>query len=218
MYMHDIQTKLLNIIDKKKIGALTLREIGELIDEPEQPQKIKHHLLQLAKRGLIRIDKRRKSIEKMNGGMNRDSKIMSIPILGSANCGEATIFADEQVEGYLKMSKSLVHARSTALFAIRAVGNSMNRAKIGTPEDSIDDGDYVLVDNTHGKPKNGDYVLSTIDDVANIKKFMFDKKNNQIILISESSQHIPPIYIHPRDLSDYIVNGRVVQVIKKPSF
>lgn len=216
--MHDIQTKLLNIIDKKKIGALTLREIGELIDEPEQPQKIKHHLLQLAKRGLIRIDKRRKSIEKMNGGTNRDSKIISIPILGSANCGEATIFADEQVEGYLKMSKSLVHVRSTTIFAIRAVGNSMNRAKIGVPEDGIDDGDYVLVDNTHGKPKNGDYVLSTIDDVANIKKFMFDKKNNQIVLISESSQHIPPIYIHPRDLSDYIVNGRVVQVIKKPNF
>lgn len=214
--MHDIQVKLLNIIGKKNLGMFTLREIGDLIDEPEQPQKIKHHLLQLAKRGLIRIDKRKKVIEKMNGGMNRESKLMSIPILGSANCGEATIFADEQVEGYLKMSKSLIQSRSALLFAIRAVGNSMNRAQIGFQKAAIDDGDYVIVDGTANKPKNGDYVLSTIDDVANIKKFMFDKKNNQIVLVSESSQHIPPIFIHPRDMSDYIVNGKIVQVVKKP--
>lgn len=215
--MHDIQTKLLNIIDKKKIGAMTLREIGELIDEPEQPQKIKHHLLQLAKRGLIRIDKRKKIIEKMHGGMNRESKLLSIPILGSANCGEATVYADEQIEGYLKMSKGLIQSRSTNLFAIRAVGNSMNRAIVGLHKHAIDDGDYVLVEQMAAKPKNGDYVLSTIDDVANIKKFMFDKKNNQIVLVSESSQHIPPIYIHPSDLSDYIVNGKIVQVVKRPA-
>lgn len=216
--MHDIQAKLLNIVDKKNLGTLTLREIGDLIDEPEQPQKIKHHLLQLAKRGLIRIDKRRKIIEKMNGGMNRGSRILSIPLLGSANCGEATIYADEQVEGYLKISKSLVQTRSTQLFAVRAVGNSMNRAQIGLRQEAIDDGDYVIVDGAVPKPKNGDYVLSTIDDVANIKKFMFDKKQNQIILISESSQHIPPIFIHPDDLSDYIVNGKIVQVVKKPVY
>ncbi len=214
--MHDIQSRLLDLIGKKKIGTLTLREIGTLIDEPEQPQKIKHHLQQLAKRGLIRIDKRKKSIEKMNGGMNRESKLLSIPILGSANCGEATLFADEQVEGYLKMSKGLVQSRSAHIFAIRAVGNSMNRAVVGTQKHAITDGDYVLVEQMAIKPKNGDYVLSTIDDVANIKKFMFDKSNNQIVLVSESSQHIPPIYIHPRDLSDYIVNGKVFQVIKKP--
>lgn len=216
--MHDVQMKLLNIIDKKNIGKLTLRDIGELIDEPDQPQKIKHHLAQLAKRGLIRIDKRKKLIEKVQGGFNHLSKLLSIPIVGSANCGEATMFADEQVEGYLKISRSLIYSRSNNLFAIRAVGNSMNQAAIGSPAAAIVDGDYVIVDGNASNPKNGDYVLSTIDDVANIKKFMFDKKQNQIILLSESTHHIPPIYIHPKDLSDYIVNGKIVQVIKKPSF
>ncbi|HZT34945.1 MAG TPA: hypothetical protein VFA15_03425, partial [Nitrososphaera sp.] len=57
-------------------------------------------------------------------------------------------------------------------------------------------------------------VLSVIDKMANIKRYHFDKENNQIVLMSESTQSFPPIHIHPDD--DYSINGKVIKVIKKP--
>ena len=56
-------------------------------------------------------------------------------------------------------------------------------------------------------------VIQLHEGVA-IKKFNLDKKNNQIILSSESSEQHPPIFIHPDD--SYFIGGKVVQVIKKP--
>ncbi len=64
--------------------------------------------------------------------------------------------------------------------------------------------------------KNGDIVLSIIDGMANIKKFFLDKEHGQAILMSESTKEFPPIYIHEDD--DFMINGKVVQVIKTPKF
>ena len=52
--------------------------------------------------------------------------------------------------------------------------------------------------------------------MANIKKIMIDKKSQQIILMSESMLDLPPIYIHADDYSNYLVCGKVVDVMKKP--
>jgi len=52
--------------------------------------------------------------------------------------------------------------------------------------------------------------------MANIKKFILDSKNNQIILVSVSTQDYPPIYIHSDDFQSYMLNGVVEDVIKKP--
>ncbi len=64
--------------------------------------------------------------------------------------------------------------------------------------------------------RNGDIVLSIIDGMANIKRFFLDKANNQVVLVSDSTKEFPPIYIHEDD--DFMINGKVVQVIKKPKF
>ena len=60
--MHDIQRKLLELCSNCNLGELPLREIGKRIKEPH-PQKIKHHLEQLAKKSLIIIDKKKKTIK-----------------------------------------------------------------------------------------------------------------------------------------------------------
>jgi len=90
----------------------------------------------------------------------------------------------------------------------------MNQANVKGK--SIEEGDFVIVEKNQGTPANGDYVVSTIDGLANIKKFIFDEPNKQIILVSESSLDLPPIYIHQDDYSAYLVCGKVVEVIKKP--
>ena len=207
--MHPIQEKLLKLIDEKNIGHLTLRDIGALIGE-KLPQKVKHHLSQLERKGFIAIDKKNKSIKRVNAKSASVGMFVSIPILGSANCGPATIFADENIEGYLKLSRRLVTGFKS-MFAIKADGNSLNRASIAGKQ--VETGDYVLIDSSRGTPKDGDYVLSIIDGLATIKKYRKDSKNNRIALLSESSQDYAPIFIHEDD--DFRVNGTAVEVVKR---
>ena len=45
---------------------------------------------------------------------------------------------------------------------------------------------------------------------------MRDTLHEQIVLMSESTQFIPPIHIHPDDFNDYLLNGKVLDVIKSP--
>ncbi len=210
--MHNIQEKIVQILQNKNLSGMTLREIGELVGE-KFPQKIKHHLDQLAKRGLIKIDKATKTISRAAAGAIKNTPLISIPIVGSANCGPATIFANENIEGYLRISKSILR-KFKNIFAIRAQGISMNRATVNGL--TIEDGDYLLVDSEQTDPRNGDIVLSVIDDMANIKKYVWDEANNQIVLVSQSTKDIPPIYIHEDD--SFMINGKVIQVIKKPKF
>jgi SOS-response transcriptional repressor LexA len=135
---------------------------------------------------------------------------ISIPILGSANCGPATIYADENIEGFLKISKKFL-PKHKGIFAIKAQGNSLNRSSINGK--NIEHGDYVIIDSGQTSAKDGDYVLSIIDNMANIKKFRIDHKNGRIALVSESTQSINPIFIHTED--EFRINGKVLDVIKK---
>jgi len=216
--MHKIQEKILEVMDSENLSGMTLRRIGELIGEPDKPQKVKHHLLQLEKKGLIKNNAVNNTITKVKSGIVEGSNLISIPILGSANCGVATIYAENRLEGYLKLSSSLLEFNSKNTFAIKAVGNSMNRAAVGKEGLSIDEGDYVLIDGNNINPQNGDYVLSIIDGVANIKKILIDEENKRITLFSMSTQDYPPIFIAKDDFSTYMVNGVIVQIIKNPKF
>jgi repressor LexA len=208
--MHPIQEKLLKLLDQKTLSDMTLRDIGELIKEP-LPQKIKHHLEQLEKKGFIKYDRKNKSISRIKLGSKILSPFISVPVIGSANCGPATIFANENIEGYLKISKNILN-KCKNIFAIKAQGLSMNKSNINGM--CIEDGDYLIIDSDYRTPRNGDVVLSVIDDMANIKKYVFDEENNQIVLVSQSTKDIPPIYVHEDD--SFMINGKVIQVIKKP--
>lgn len=208
--MHTIQEKLLKLIDQEALTDVTLRDIGERIKEP-LPQKVKHHLEQLEKKGFIRYDRKNKSVSRIAARARSLSPFVSVPVVGTANCGPATIFANENIEGYLKISKNILN-KCKNVFAIKAQGLSMNKANVRGL--SIEDGDYLIIDSDYRNPKNGDVVLSVIDDMANIKKYIFDEENNQIVLVSQSTKDIPPIYVHEDD--SFMINGKVIQVIKKP--
>ena len=197
--MHDIQKRILELSKRKDLEAMKLREIGEEIGVVH-PQLVKHHLEQLRKKGLLFV--------KDTGSM----KMASIPILGSANCGEPTLLAEENLEGYLKISESLLGRKIDDLYSLKAVGLSMNRANIGGQ--TIDDGDYVVIDKSQDSPQNGDYVVSIIEGAANIKRFYFDSKSNQVVLLSESSQEFPPIYIDATN--NFVIGGKIIKVFKKP--
>jgi len=217
--MHKTQQKILNLARNKNLANLTLRKIAELIGESGSPQKIKHHLEKLKEKGLLIQSIDGQEIKPMSSSnIDKTTKLISLPIYGSANCGQALELANNTIEEYLKVSKSILgeklFKKIKDLFVLKAVGNSMNEANINN--ESIEDGDYVIIDRKQQNPGNGDYVVSIIDGAANVKKFFFDKSNKQVILASESYSDIPPIHIHEDDLNDYSVCGKVVKVMKKP--
>lgn len=207
--MHPIQEKILKLVDQQNIGKLTLRQIGELIGE-KLPQKVKHHLEQLDVKGFITIDNRKGKISRSSGVSKTDDFLLSIPIVGNANCGPATIYADENIDGYLKVSRRLL-SRHKGLFAVCAQGQSLNKASINGQ--SVSPGDFVIVDSTQTSPRDNDYVLCVIDGQATIKKFRRDSTHERIVLLSESTQNFTPIFIHRHD--DFRINGKAVDIVKK---
>ena len=93
---------------------------------------------------------------------------------------------------------------------MRAEGNSLNRASIDGK--NVESGDFVLVDSESTLPRDGDYIVSVIDGMANIKKYLLDKKNSRIALLSESTQEYSPIFIHESD--DFKISGKIIEVVK----
>lgn len=205
--MHKIQEKILELSKTKDVFELGIRPLGRLIDV-DQPQLVKHHLSQLIKNGLLKPRSRDQIKQFLTDSSNQQPAFIQIPVVGKANCGVATCVADERVEEYLTVSLSLLKKKEN-VFALVAQGDSMNKASI--EGNNIEENDYVVVDGSQRIPNSGDYVLSIIENCANIKKYARTKDGN-IVLLSESTSVHPSICIGEND--QFIVNGKVIQVIK----
>lgn len=211
--MNETQRELLNLARKINISIKNPRVIGKILGIAH-PQTIVYHLTKLKENDFISIDERtgRVTVKKYETGLANG--LLKLPIFGSANCGPATIFADQNLEGFLAVPPEKVgRNRREGLFIIRAVGDSLNAAK-AIKGGSVNSGDYVVIDKDNISPMNGQYVLSILDNMATIKRFYCDTKNHQIRLESESTVETKPIYIQEEDFQDYMVNGVVIGVIK----
>jgi SOS-response transcriptional repressor LexA len=217
--MHKIQQKLLALSKKKNLAKMSLREMASDIEMPkESPQKIKHHLEQIVKKGFITIDRDNGEMNRVEAGVNpglleTTTPVFSIPIIGTANCGPANLYAEENFQGYLRVSNKLVgKSKPTGLYAIKADGQSMNRAEVSGKK--IEDGDFVIIDSTKKNPVTNDIVLAIIENRATIKRFIRDKANDQIVLMADSSFNYDPIYLHESD--QFSISGKAISIIKKP--
>lgn len=211
--MHQIRVKLLKLSQRIDTSNLGLRQLAKLIGE-KHPQLIKYHLEQMEKETLIHRDKTTGKITVLKDAEKFIMpNMVSLPILGSANCGTASCVAEQDIQGYLQTSAGILGNRNVKeVFVIKAVGNSLNAAQ-DVVGGRIEDGDMVIIDKSNQTPKNGDYVLSIIDDAANLKRFYRDA-DGTVRLVSESTENIPPILIHPDDFANFMINGVVVRVIK----
>lgn len=219
--MHPIQEKLLELSKKENLAKLSLREMASRIGMPkESPQKIKHHLMQLQKRGFLQIDRAKGVMDRTSlnanmakGLLKKASQLFSIPVVGIANAGPATIFAEQNVQGFLRVSSKLVgRQKPDGLFAIKADGTSMNRAEVKGQR--IENGDYVIVDKNDLDVSTNDVVLAIVDNKGTIKRYIDDRQHGQVVLVADSTYDYEPIHLHPDD--DFSINGKVVGVIKRP--
>lgn len=192
-------------------GAVPLkyREIGRRIGE-RYPQTVKHHIEVLREKRLVQEKNRLLILNKKDLA---SEEFLNLPFYGMASCGPAAAFADDSIEGYIKISRNILpRGNIRNLYLIKASGNSMNQAKVGPNGRNIEDGDIVVVDSKEQIPQNGDYVISVIDGCANIKKFSYNPGEDQVVLISESSDKYFPIILHEADCIN--IAGKVVEVLK----
>jgi SOS-response transcriptional repressor LexA len=211
--MHPTQQKILNLAASIQINKCHPRIIAKLI-EVEHPQNVAHHIEQLEKRGYISIDSNGVIKVKKQGDLVT-GQLFQLPIYGSANAGPATIFAEENLQGYLAVPSSEIGRNSRAgIFIVIVDGTSLNNAQDlkGGPAET---GDYAVIDGNNRTPNNDQYVLSIIDGMANLKRFHRDEENRRIILSSESTMETKPIYIQEEHFDDYMINGVVLEIIKR---
>ncbi len=215
--MHAIQEKLIQLSKENDISSMKLADLARLVNI-KSLQQVKHHREQLIKKGLLSAPTQSKATKVLKGILN-NADLISIPVLGAANAGPASIYADGTVSGYLRVSTSKLPGtyKTGKLFALKVIGDSMNSASIGIDRQKANNNDYVVADARTFVPKTGDYVLSLIEGLANIKKFVDDKENRQIALVSESTQDYPPIIIGEDDGTDYLAQAKVLCVVKSPS-
>ena len=209
--MHSLQKQILDLAKSNQLNGKNLREIANAVGEIHL-QKIKHHLNALLNKNLLYLDKNNDyQVVNSSSGLGQNNQFVNLPIYGSANCGVASQYAQDRVEGYLKIDKDLLGGKNPrSLMVLRAVGDSMNKADVNGV--SINHGDYLIIDTDSKRPKNGDYILSIIDTLANVKRYFFDNDQDQVRLVSESSRSIAPIVAKSTD--NFLINGKIIKVIK----
>ncbi|HYH74620.1 MAG TPA: S24 family peptidase [Candidatus Saccharimonadales bacterium] len=213
--MNETQKHILELAKTVDVSSLGVRELARKLGV--HPQTAKYHKEKLAREGLLRGKGLFSDIE-VNTDALGQADLVTIPFLGCASCGPASMIAGAEAEGKLTISsRFLKRCNYRSLFAVKADGESMNQASVDGR--CIQDGDFIVVDAT-AQPKEGDYVVAVVNNLANIKRYYpeLDSEGNiaRIILISESTRSFEPIFIHPEDAQEGLIAGVVLQVIDKP--
>lgn len=187
---------------KTRIGkAPTLEEIREALNY-SGISSVQRHVDALKKKGYITNERyQARTLE-----VSLPEQLVNIPLVGNVPCG-VPFLAVENTEAYIPYNKSLLSGQPDDYFFLRAVGDSMNNAKISGK--SIDNGDYVLV-KKQSAADFGSRVVALIGDEATIKKIV--RGDGYVRLEPESTNpDNKPILL----FDDFSVQGIVVDVIRK---
>ncbi len=131
---------------------------------------------------------------------------VQIPLVGNVACG-VPFLATENIEAYIPYDASQIRGSSDDYFFLRAVGDSMNDARVSGK--TIDDGDFVLIKKQQTADP-GTRVVALIGDEATIKKMV--PEDGHVRLQPESTNpRNKPILL----FEDFSIQGVVQDVIKK---
>jgi len=209
--MNDVWTKLIALAGQNDIDSAPLSVLAKQLDLKHRSQA-KHYKEKAEKDGLLV----RNSLGRLLPAPTSDApSLITLPVMGEANCGPATSIAQDHITGTISFSpSSLKRKLNDGAFAVKTVGGSMNRSNINGK--SLEDGDIAIVSpKTWSNVADGEYVLSVIDGMANIKRLRLDAQNRRVILQSESSDDLfEDIILDAEDLYMYTISGSVVDVVK----
>lgn len=212
--MHPLQKKLVELNRVRKLSELTYREIARQLSEngPIHPFAVKYHIDLLVKADQLGVSDRPVSASPRKAAQ-KEPYLVRIPLMGSANAGRATIFADNDIKTYVNISSKILCSKNYPnLIALTVTGNSMNKAEIAGGR--IENGDTIIVDRQKVTPRDNEIVITNHNDLVNIKRFRFDYENRMVTLKSDSTEDHEPIYLSADDNIDAFIEGTVTQVLK----
>jgi repressor LexA len=139
---------------------------------------------------------------------NPNEETMAIPLLGTVAAGALAI-ADQNIEAWIRLPKTLAKPTGGKLFLLRVRGNSMNLASLG--KERIENGDLVLV-RQQAKPEAGKVVVATVDGDATLKRFV-QGPGYGILKPESSEKHHQQIVVTP----GFRIQGIALAILKRGS-
>lgn len=173
---------------RRTLGLNSLRSVTQRLEALEAKGLIKRNPFQ--HRGMSILEPR---------NPYEPAGTMQIPVIASAGCDAAQIYAEQLYGEYIAVDRDMVSSHQDVV-AVKAMGNSMADA-------GIRNGDYVLVEVTEAA-ENGDRVVAILGDMAVIKRLQVVP--GAVILNPESrAGGYSPIVMR----EDFKIFGRVLSVI-----
>ena len=198
-YLHKIQKKLLELLEKNSDSPLTIRELQSEIGATST-SVVTHHLTQLEKKGFL----------KKNPSNPRDFQILKTPdkeiahlnLYGLAACGPCGSILDGDPIDRIPVSTRFIPFNSQDAFMVKAKGNSM------LPK--INPGDFVIAKKScHAN--DGEVVVCVNNEEALIKKIKIE--TNGVILVSLNTEFQPFLAAQ-----DFRIEGIVKGIITNKPF
>lgn len=198
-YLHKLQQKLLELLEKNADSPLTIRELQSEIGATST-SVVTHHLTQLEKKGFL----------KKNPANPRDFQILKTPdkeiahlnLYGLAACGPNGSILDGDPIDRIPVSTRFIPFASHDAFMVKAKGNSM------LPK--INPGDFVIAKKAH-HANDGEVVVCVNNEEALIKKIKLEK--NGVILVSLNTEFQPFLAAQ-----DFRIEGIVKGIITNKPF
>ena len=167
---------------KKGIKEASVKSVSQVIEALEKKDLVKRDIF----RKIFLVEN-----ENMPAGLEG---VFQVPVYGLASAGDALAFAEDNIDGYLQISESLLASSGKAqLFAVKTLGDSMNKEK-------INDGDYVIFEKKDADfDCDGEIVVAVVNGLATIKRYK--KLGNGVIGLfpNSTNKFHQPIYIHESD-------------------
>lgn len=179
--------------------APTLKQIAQSIGVSSLAT-VHEHLAALEAKGLIRKKSgRNRSVELVNSDMDYMSeKTIQVPILGFIAAG-APIEPYSDPNAMMSIAPSFASGKKR-VYVLQVRGDSMI-------EDKIQDGDYVIVEETDNA-NNGEIVVALLDNgMATLKRYY---KEATRIRLQPANASMQPIFV-----KNVRIQGKVVGLIRK---
>ena len=139
---------------------------------------------------------------------NHHEETVSVPLVGTIAAGALAV-ADQNIEAWIRLPRTLAKPNGGKLFLLRVRGNSMNLATLG--KERIENGDLVLV-RQQATPEAGKIVVATVDGESTLKRYV--QGQGYGILKPESTEtHHQQVVVRP----GFRVQGVVQAILKRGS-
>jgi excisionase family DNA binding protein len=127
-----------------------------------------------------------------------------VPLRGTASCGSPDFYAQDNIEDYISVDRSLIRDEKDRYYFLRASGTSMLKA-------GINDSSLVLVFQKDNY-ENGDDVVAVLNGTACIKRIYKGKSALMLMPVTNDETHKPIV-----TRENIHIAGKVVCSIPAPN-